>query len=111
MSLITIDKISSGMKLAKPIVNKFNQVLLPAGTILKENHISTLKLWNINTLEIINIDDEKIEEIPKEIYDLACEKIKERILWQPRNDSEKEIIDIAILNLAKKLSQKNRGDN
>lgn len=109
MSLISIDKITTGMKLAKPLVNKYNQILLPAGTVLEDKHREVLEKWNIQTLEIQS--EETIDEnIPEEIIEMALKKIKEKILWQPRNHIEQEIIDIALITIAKKLLKTNKGN-
>lgn len=107
MSLISIDKITNGMKLAKPLVNKYNQVLLPAGTILEDKHKEVLEKWNIQTLEIQT--EETIEDnIPEEIIEIAREKIKGKILWQPRNYIEQEIVEIALITISKKLLKTNK---
>ncbi len=102
MTYIRIDKIKSGMKLAKPLVNKFNQILLPAGTVLDDNHKQLLKKWNIYSVEV-NIEESANDYIPDEIMEIARDKIKNKILWQPRNHIEKEVIEIATITLAKKL--------
>ncbi|RXI96679.1 HD-GYP domain-containing protein [Anaerobacillus alkaliphilus] len=94
MRLITVDKITPGIKLGKTIYNEKGKVLLAAGTELSEGLIRRLKKYNIFTIYIedeLSEGIEIVEAIPEElrleavnliteglhtIADLATSKVK-----------------------------------
>jgi hypothetical protein len=48
IKLVTIDDLKPGDILSGPVMNNFGQIMIPAGAVLKENHIRLLKSWETN---------------------------------------------------------------
>ncbi len=101
--LIQIDDIQDGMELAEPVINKFGNVLLPAGAKLSSNHIKLLKTWKIFSLIIKTDDQDTVEEISKEILEKAEAIMKDSISWEPINEFEKDLIELAKISIAMEL--------
>lgn len=51
MGRISIDNVKSGMVLAKDAFTFRKQLLLPAGTVLTEKNIETMKAWGVSEIE------------------------------------------------------------
>lgn len=103
--LISVDDIQDGMILAEPIQNRFGHVLLGANVKLEAKHQKFLKSCGIQTIYIVDDNDNNSEKV----YDnAALEKadaiLSERIKWKPKNDYEKELIEVAKQNILEKVS-------
>lgn len=105
---ITLEEIKEDMILAEPVLNKFGNILLPAGTTLNSSHYRLLKIWNVSSLKIINDNDsEEFENISEEQRSIAIKILNKKIRWKPRNEWEKDLIELGILTIAKSLTRKN----
>lgn len=101
--LLSIEEIKPGMVLAKPILNKYNQILVPAGTAIEEKHKNIFKTWNVYKIHIIDGSESEIKAITPEILELAKGKVMLKFLWKPKHEYEQDILDMAILNQAENL--------
>lgn len=110
MNKIKIDEDIEGMELAEPVINKFGQTLIPPGTKLTKRHINLLMMWGIDSISIL--DSEKLENetskinLSEETLRFIDEQLSKRFLWEPENEYEKEIYDMAYRKMAKDLSGK-----
>ena len=50
MKRVSVELLKPGAKLAKPVVNESNMILIGEGTVLKESHIDRLQSMNISTV-------------------------------------------------------------
>jgi hypothetical protein len=100
---VKVDDIQDGMTLAEPIVNNFGQAILAGGVSLKLKHKMLLKTWNIEQVVIKSSDDEEILVDSSDLKALAKEQFMKRLMWQPENDFEHEIVSIGIKNLADRM--------
>ena len=98
--LVNIDELKDGQELAAPIKNKFGQILLSTNTILLEKHKKLLQMWGVLSVYIkednysddtIKYDGTKLEE--------AKETLKKCLIWAPRNQVEKEIVELALYSV------------
>lgn len=102
--IININEIEEGMILAEPIVNSYGQTLINSGVVLSKNHIRLLKTWNIQTLFIKKDENEEEVEISNEMIINAQKKLAERVIWNPRNEIERDLHKNVVLYFAKKSS-------
>lgn len=107
-NVITIDAVEEGMILVEPIVNSFGQTLINSGVELKDNHIRVLKTWNIKSVTVKEDENEEEVEITKEMILLAQKKLADRVLWNPRNEEEKDMYKAVVMHFAKNLYSKNK---
>ncbi len=98
--LINTDELKDGQELAAPIKNKFGQVLLSSNTILLAKHKKLLQMWGVFSVYIkednysddtINYDGTKLDE--------AKEILRKCLPWTPRNQAEKEIVELALYSV------------
>ena len=109
---INIEDLEEEMALAEPIVNNFGQVLLPSGVIIKDSHKKILRTWNIRIVAIKGEDDSLTDDFSDELKKLAMEKLEKRMLWQPRNNIEIDLINVAVTQscrLMTKVISKTKG--
>lgn len=102
-SIITIDEIQEGMIISDPVMNNFGLTLIPAGTVLKENHKRLLKTWNIRAVTIKDEDNDDELELPEETRIAAEEVLKQKMKWTPRNQIEHNLLQAAIIHVARKM--------
>lgn len=50
MKRVSVELLKPGAKLAKPVVNDSDMILIGEGTVLKESHIDRLQSMNISTV-------------------------------------------------------------
>ena len=99
--LISIQEFKEGLELAKPIKNKFGQILIAEGVRLEGHHKTILLTWGIT--EIFVKESEEIEIIHNEAEILEVEnKLKARLNWKARNQYEDEIIELALAESLKR---------
>ncbi len=68
------------MEVAADVVNLNDVMLLAKGTLLTASHLRALKMWGIDTIQVVGEDSEQSSEppsIPKEVL-VAAEKLVER---------------------------------
>ncbi|MCX6170287.1 MAG: hypothetical protein NTX65_13150 [Ignavibacteriales bacterium] len=94
---IPVEMIEDGMELAEPIKNKYGQIMLAENAKLESKQKKMLKVWGISSV-IIVADDEPFEHkaYDPEIIEKAKIKLSEKILWQPGNQFEEEIYQLAL---------------
>lgn len=105
-NVIAVDSVEEGLVLEMPVVNKFGQVLISAGTSLTEKHIKLLKTWSIEFVEIESKNATDTIELTDTIIMEAMEAIKQRMNWQPRNSFEEDFFQMAVLDLAERKMSK-----
>lgn len=94
---INLEEIKIGMIIEDPVVNNFGQTLLPSGISLSPNHVKLLLAWKVDRISIReNIHDEF--EISDEMRGIAIEYFNTKMNWQPRNDYENDLYEMAITN-------------
>lgn len=98
--LVNIDELKDGQELAAPIKNKFGQVLLSSNTVLLAKHKKLLQMWGVLSVYIKedNYSDDTIHYDGTKL-DEAKEILKKCLLWTPRNQVEKEIVDLALYSV------------
>ncbi len=99
---VFIDDVDEGMQLAQPVINTFGQVLIPAGAVLKNNHITLLKTWSIESVKIA-VEESEEQDIPEEIKELALDLIVKRLKWRPENDFEIDLIKLGLQQITEEL--------
>lgn len=99
--IINVEDIEDGMVNPEPIVNKFGQTLLSAGTTLSQRHVLILKTWNIRTVRVKSDSDESLE-ISEEALASAKQKLMRRIRWTPSLPIEDDLILSGAIIYAKK---------
>lgn len=88
MRIVGLQEINSDMKLAQPIYDENERILLNIGTVLKENYIK--RLYEMNVTEVY-IDDESSQDI--EITKVIDDRVKikgRKALRKIINDIKKE---------------------
>ena len=101
--LVKTKDIKSGMVLAKPLLNRYNQTLLKAGTHIEKSHIHLLKTWNIMAITVKENNEDEAPELNEEILSIAREKLAARLNWEPRNEMEEDLIEMGVMNYAKTM--------
>jgi hypothetical protein len=103
---IPIQKIEVGMELTSDVVNKYKQVLIYANTRFEEKHRFLLKTWGINSIKVkIENETEKMTGITEEQKAEAVIELETRMFWKPRNEIEKELVEIAVERICQKNSE------
>jgi hypothetical protein len=94
---VPTETLEPGMVLAEPVFNRWGQILLTKGSELSPRHLTVLKTWGIPKAVIESGESEAVDpQIDEEILRNAEARIKKRLLWQPQNALEEEIIQLAI---------------
>ena len=101
---VKIDDLREGMVLAEPVVNKYGQTLIPSGAELSSKHVNLLRTWNIFHVSVKSDNEENVNEISEELRQLAKERLDKKTDWKPRNLSEKNILELAILSIGKQIA-------
>jgi hypothetical protein len=98
---VPLEELQSGMVLADPVLNRWGQILLNKGCKLTPRHISVLKTWGVARVAVGNIEEgSELPRIDQETLTRAQKKVEKRLLWEPRTDFEKEIIQLAVRHTA-----------
>lgn len=101
---IGIDNAVPGQKLAKPVYNKFKQVLLQQGVVLDEKNIKLLKVWGVT---IVCVESDNTTQ--KEVIDIDREEVvnfvKKMFLWEPTSEFEKNLFNFAVEHQIKRGQQ------
>ena len=96
-TLITIDKITVGMKLAEPVKNKLGQLLFAVGVTLEEKHKKIFSTWGITSIYIQDVDNQESNIVfDMNSYPAAKEELSKRLKWVPRNAVEEDLFEIAV---------------
>ena len=94
---VPTETLEPGMVLAEPVFNRWGQILLTKGSELSPRHLTVLKTWGIPKAVIESGESETRDpQMDEEILRNAEARIKRRLLWQPQNALEEEIIQLAI---------------
>jgi len=100
--LVSINEIEPGMVLKKTIKNNFGQVLLSEDVCLTAQHILILKTWNVPSVFIESEENEQIVEFSEDDLILAKTKLKERFIWEPRNENENDLLKLGMIDYLRK---------
>ncbi len=93
---INISEITLGMELAEPVKNRYEQMLLSAGTQITENHIKLFKTWGVQTVQISAIEEETTIELTTNLDFETMSILKKRLNWTPLNENEADIYNLAV---------------
>ncbi|HMK64993.1 MAG TPA: hypothetical protein VK564_04310 [Thermodesulfobacteriota bacterium] len=94
--VMSLEDLAEGMVTAEPVLNHLGQLLLGQGLTLSARHLRVLKTWGIEKC-LIKGGAEAVEpEISEAGRTRAWEQVQERLLWEPRNVWEKELVHIAV---------------
>jgi hypothetical protein len=97
MALLTIlDNLAEGMVTAEPVFNHLGQMLLGKGVSLSARQLTVLKTWGIEKCLVEDGEPGLIPEVNEAIRTKARERIHDRIVWEPQNAWDEEIIEIAV---------------
>ena len=108
--IVLTDQIIDGMITHSEVTNRYGQILIGSGALLTEKHKKMLKSWNVESVYIKNEDVEDTEAmISDDIITLAKERIASRILWEPRNKTEEDMIDLAYITTARRIKKQGGG--
>jgi hypothetical protein len=100
---LAIEKLEAEMILAEPIRNRFGQVLLNKGVSLSARHLTILKTWGIPQVLVENgTEGKNLPEMNEEIKAWALARLKKRFSWTPDTGVEEELIQLALLQAAKR---------
>lgn len=105
---ITIKQLEEGMVLHSSAINTFGQTLVPAGTIINQNHINALKTWNISSVIIKTEETEDKNEFSEELLELAKQDVYSRIKWEPSNKNELDLINLGIIAVAHRIKKQQK---
>ncbi|TAL66793.1 MAG: hypothetical protein EPN82_16870 [Bacteroidetes bacterium] len=104
--VVAANNIKIGMVVSEPVVNSFGQILISSGVEISEQHIKLLKMWNISCISIRTTDSEELEELTEEMINMGLERLTKRLMWQPRNANEKDLIDLGIISAVNIIARK-----
>lgn len=62
MATINVADLQSGMVLEEDLKSPQGRLLLPAGTVLTERHLSICKIWGVIEAQVAGVDSEEVEE-------------------------------------------------
>ncbi len=96
--VVQLDKITTGMVLGAPILNRYGQTLLAAGIVLEEKHLMMFKTWGIKhvTVDGGNSEPGTDKVISEDLMNLARAHVEKRLLWNDFLPIEKDLIDAAV---------------
>ncbi|HRP02305.1 MAG TPA: hypothetical protein PLE30_06625 [Candidatus Kapabacteria bacterium] len=101
--IILVDDIEPGAILAQSVTNSLGQVLIGKGAELDYKTIKVLKTWNIKSVSIIDGSESMQNEINPELLEIAKQRVKARITWEPRNSNEKDLFNTIVEITAQEL--------
>jgi hypothetical protein len=64
MGVISLDQAEPSMVLANPVTDKTGRLLIPAGKVLSERHLESLRMWGISTVDVEGSSPELSETEP-----------------------------------------------
>jgi hypothetical protein len=106
INLEDLQAFGTGSVLAEPIFNQFGQMLLPTGTELLPRHVTVLKTWGCKAVTIKDLQTMETErEVSPEIRERALARVNWRLKWEPENELEKEIHQLAVHQVIRKIVQ------
>jgi hypothetical protein len=104
LQLNELKAVEPGLFLAEPILNQFGQTLLPQGVELQARHLKVLKTWGCKAVKIEEDGfPEKEPEVSPEIMERALARVNWRLKWEPSNNLEKEIFQLAVKRVIQKF--------
>lgn len=111
IKVLNIDELEMGQIVAEPVRNKFRQVIVSQGSHITSSHKEILKTWNIENIRVIisngtegNIDQTVV--ISDAITNEARNNLLKRCNWNPENEWENNIFDLALQHEINKLIKK-----
>ena len=107
--IVYTEDIQPGMMLSKSILNRFGQIILPEGTRIEEKHKRVLKTWRVKSIYILDAGGfaaEEETEAEGQIKDEAVQYLKRKMKWEPRNENEINMFNVAIKRIMQKISKK-----
>ncbi|MCL5991598.1 MAG: hypothetical protein M1419_05800 [Bacteroidetes bacterium] len=104
--IVATNDIKIGMAVSEPVVNSFGQTLISSGAEINEQHIKLLKMWNISCISIKTSESDELEELTEDMINLGLDRLSKRLTWQPRNDNEKDLIDLGIISAVNIIARK-----
>jgi len=97
--LVPTESIIDGMITAAPVINRYGQVLLPAGTELRTDHAILFKTWGIPTITVTSPDQHLENHITDEMRKDAEMRIRRKMKWEISNPFEEALFEMAIAKI------------
>jgi hypothetical protein len=91
-----LKNLAEGMVTAEPVFNHLGQLLLDQGLSLSTRHLTVLKTWGIEKCLVEGGDPAVNPEVNEALRTRARERVRARLLWEPQNVWDREIIQIAV---------------
>jgi hypothetical protein len=109
MPKIRTEALRAGLVVATEVKNMDNMLLVPAGCVITEKHISILSAWGISEVEVEA--GEGVEEVRDILEQLAPERVKElseglaAVFWDPvdKHPVQAEVFKLALRRKAQQL--------
>ncbi len=104
MALLDIDSLTPGMKVGKDVIEASGQILLRAGTEISEKHLSILRSWGVQQVDIAgdkppDADDNFLARATPAMLDRAQASVGERFhRTDPVHPAIAELMRLAILD-------------
>ena len=99
MGAVGIDNLSPGMELNSSLKSKQGRQLLPAGIVLTNKHINTLKVWGIVEVDVVGEGED--DRVGKKLNELPPELVKRTKKFIQTRFQLTDIRHPAVRNLAK----------
>jgi hypothetical protein len=94
--VIPLENLAEGMVTAEPVFNHLGQLLLGQGLSLSARHLTVLKTWGIEKCLVEGGGPAVNPEVNEALRTRARARVQARLLWEPQNGWEREIIQIAV---------------
>ena len=94
--ILTTDELEEGMVLHETAKDNFGHFLFPIGTLLTSNVIETLKKWFSGSIIVKTANEVEVTDFTEEQISNSKEKILNRMNWEPENNFELEIFQMAV---------------
>jgi len=98
MHTVNIENLKLGMILAKPLKNRFGQVMLGENVKIEEKHLNMFKMWGLDCFVVFDDSDLQPTKAEKdEIRELAKNQVLNHIFnWGILSELEDEYIEFII---------------
>jgi len=109
MKRISLSELKEGDQIAEPVINNFGQTLIPSKTKITVRYINLLKMWGIENVFIKESDNFNSEDdmvVSDETKQHIQMQLSKRFKWQPDNEWESAIFQLAYSKMVKSLTGK-----
>lgn len=97
--IVSTESITDGMITAAPVINRYGQVLLPAGTELRSDHAVLFKTWGIPTITVASPDQNDASHVTDEMRNDAEMRVRRKMRWEISNSYEEALFEMAVAKI------------